>query len=148
MRRGREIGFVSRKYMGKAGWNNDEHKETAKMQYIIVDLGNGRAKRPQVNKESVGKPLGTPSSYAEAVLQQCPDIKAKLDKLCLACQLQHCHRWEWHFGGFLGSFKISCTKQPVKLVLTLKLKCHVCVLACARVCVCMRVCSVFLGFSQ
>jgi hypothetical protein len=80
---GLQIGFVSEKYLGKTGWIDNEKIDTAKMQYVIVDLGSGRTKRTRVNKESVGKPLGTPSSYLEAVLQQCPDIEQKLNKLCL-----------------------------------------------------------------
>jgi hypothetical protein len=83
MTRGHQIRFVSGIYKGKTGWIDNDQKDTAKMRYVIVDLGSGRTKKTRVNKESVGKPLGTPSCYAEAVLQQCPDIEQKLIKLCL-----------------------------------------------------------------
>jgi hypothetical protein len=69
--------------MGKTGWIDNEKTETAKMIYVIVDLGSGGTKRTQVNKDSVGKALRTPSSYSQVVLQQCPNIEQKLNKLCL-----------------------------------------------------------------
>jgi hypothetical protein len=80
--RGHEIHFVCGKYAHKSGWIDNEKEETKKMIYVIVDLGNGSTKKTQVNMESVGKPQESPSNYAEAILQQCPNIEVKMDKLC------------------------------------------------------------------
>jgi hypothetical protein len=56
------------------------------MFYVIVDLGDGATKKTRVQKESVRKRQGSPLNYAEAILQQCPDIEVKMDKLCQELQ--------------------------------------------------------------
>jgi hypothetical protein len=83
MPKGHEIRFVGGKYIGKTDWIDNANKETSKMYYVYVDLGNETTKRTRVNKNSDRKPVETPSSCGEAVLLQCPDIEVKLDKLCL-----------------------------------------------------------------
>ena len=52
------------------------------MSYVIVDLGNNNLKSTRVRKDSVGKPFQPPTCYAEAVIQQNPDIEGKMNKLC------------------------------------------------------------------
>jgi hypothetical protein len=77
-----EIRFVCGKYIGKTGWIDNEKEETKKMIYVIVVLENGSTKKTRVQKESVRKLHGSPSNYTEAILQQCPNIKVKMEKLC------------------------------------------------------------------
>jgi len=82
MTKGNAIRFVGGIYVGQTGWIDAEKKETPKQVSVIVDLGNGKTKRTRVNKESVEKPSEAPSCYAEAVMQQCPDIEKRMNKLC------------------------------------------------------------------
>jgi hypothetical protein len=105
--KGDTIRFVRGTFKGKTGWLNSEKGETSEQVYVIVDLGNRRLKRTRVNKSSV-KPLDSatrPSTYAEAVMQQCPDVEEKLDQLC----------------GLLAKCKIEKDPHGLFNVLTAKL---------------------------
>ena len=89
--KGDPIRFVRGTYKGKTGWLDSAKGETAEQVYVIVDSKNSRLKRTRVHKDSVKPALDDtvpPSSYAEAVLQQCPDVEEKLDSLC--CELAKC----------------------------------------------------------
>jgi hypothetical protein len=85
---GDPIRFVKGKYKGKTGWCNKDKESTRERLYVIVDLGDGVIRRTFVKKTSA-KPAvqPNPASYSEAVLQECPDVEEKLDKLCLELAL-------------------------------------------------------------
>ena len=81
--KGDPIKFTKGKYVGKTGWKNKEKGSTRERLYVIVDLGNDVLKRTWVKKSSAkSRTQATPTSFAEAVLQQCPDVEEKLDSLC------------------------------------------------------------------
>lgn len=82
--KGDPILFVKGKYKGKTGWYNQEKGSTRTRHYIIVDMGHNVLIRTWVNKASARPAVlvSPPTSYSEAVLQQCPDVEEKLEKLC------------------------------------------------------------------
>jgi hypothetical protein len=55
-------------------------------------LGDGTLKRTFVKKSSAkAATQSSPASYSQAVLQQCPDVEEKLEKLCAElamCQIE------------------------------------------------------------
>jgi hypothetical protein len=81
--KGSAVVFVRGKYFGKSGWIDGEKPATAKMYYVIVNLGHAE-KKTRVKKESVRilEDTARPASYAEAALSQNRDIESKLDSLC------------------------------------------------------------------
>jgi hypothetical protein len=81
--KGDPIRFIKGKYKGKTGWRNKDKESTRERLYVIVDLGNNKLKATWVKKSSAKPAIQPrPTSYSEAVLQQCPDIEEKLEKLC------------------------------------------------------------------
>ena len=50
--------------------------------YVIVDQGGGQEYDTRVLTTSIGRPRTKPTTYAEAVIQQHPDIEKMMDKLC------------------------------------------------------------------
>jgi hypothetical protein len=91
--KGEPIRFVRGLYKGKTGWLNKEKGSTECQFYVIVSMANNKIKRTRVNKESVAAPRDemAPSSYAEALLQQHPDLEEKMDILCrelAKCKIQ------------------------------------------------------------
>jgi hypothetical protein len=84
MTKAEEIRFQRGTYLGKTGWIDNDGTKLGTMVWVYVDIWNGdrRMKHTNVKKSSLAKKHLVPSSYAEAVMQQNPDIKAKLDKLC------------------------------------------------------------------
>jgi hypothetical protein len=81
--KGDPIRFTRGTYQGKTGWCNKDKESKKTRLYVIVDLGRGKMKRTWVKKSSVKPAIRSrPTSYSEAVLQQCPDLEEKLEKLC------------------------------------------------------------------
>jgi hypothetical protein len=68
MKKGRQIRFIGGKYGGKKGWINDGKKGEKAMYVFDNSVDN--------------EPTGTPSSYGDAILLQCPDLDCSLTKLC------------------------------------------------------------------
>jgi hypothetical protein len=85
MTKGEEIRFKKGTYLGKTGWIDNDALGLNAMVWVYVDnwKGDGRMKHTKVKKSSIAQMHREPTSYAEAVIQQNPDIEAKLDKLCL-----------------------------------------------------------------
>jgi hypothetical protein len=81
-RKGEAIRFKRGKYLGKSGWVNDDKDRTAKMIYVIVDIGGGVEHETRVHQDSIGRPRQQPVLYADALLQQHPDIESAMEKLC------------------------------------------------------------------
>jgi hypothetical protein len=80
--KGNAIRFTRGKYKGQTGWVNKDKKSTKERIYVIVDEGD-KLNRTWVKKTSVKPALQPrPTSYSEAVLQQCPDVEARLEALC------------------------------------------------------------------
>jgi hypothetical protein len=94
MTKGEEIRFKKGTYLGKTGWIDDDAELIATMVWVYVDnwKGDGRIKHTKVKKSSIAQMHGQPTSYAEAVIQQNPDIEAKLDKLCLDLAMCSIHK--------------------------------------------------------
>lgn len=78
---GDEIRFKAGKYKGKTGWRNTKRTDTAGRIYVIVDLGS-RFKETYVRPTSIAKPQGRSQNWAEALVDQHPDIDGMIDKLC------------------------------------------------------------------
>lgn len=75
--KGDEIRFIAGKYSGKTGWINTSEVADDRVTPVIVDLGARRGEKETFVftgsfKRNENKP---PTTYAEAVLQQCPDIE-------------------------------------------------------------------------
>jgi hypothetical protein len=81
--KGNPIRFVRGKYKGKTGWCDKDKGSTKERLYVIVDLGTNLVKRTWVKKISARPAIQpSPTSFSEAVLQQCPELEEKLEKLC------------------------------------------------------------------
>ncbi len=83
MAKGDPIRFLKGKYKGKSWWINTEKIHTKCMTFAAVDMGNDRALKTSVRKDSIGSSIpNIPRSYSEAAIQPHPDIESLMDKLC------------------------------------------------------------------
>ena len=78
--KGEEIRFIAGKYGGKSGWVNTEEPGDESVTPVIVNLGRKGKKVTFVFfSSSIQRNNFAPAtSYAEAVIQQCPDIEKSL----------------------------------------------------------------------
>jgi hypothetical protein len=82
-RKGKKVRFIGGKYGGKKGWVNDDRNLGTGTIPVIVDLGKKGEKETYVYEYSVAlEATANPTCYAEAVIQQCPDLECALTKLC------------------------------------------------------------------
>jgi hypothetical protein len=80
--KGKEIRFIGGKYGTKKGWINTDKEPGENTIPVIVNLGKKGEWETYVFEENVAdEPTTRPSSYAEAVIQQCPDLDQALTKL-------------------------------------------------------------------
>ena len=87
--KGEAIRFIAGKYAGKSGWINTEEPADELITPVIVDPGQKGFKVTFVHTSSINRVAGTaPTGYAEAVIQQCPDIEKNL--VAVTCQLAKC----------------------------------------------------------
>lgn len=83
--KGESLRFVAGKYAGKRGWLDTSKEMGENTIPVIVDLGKKGLKKTYVYVTSARKePTGPPKSYADAVLQQCPDLDKALTCFCRA----------------------------------------------------------------
>jgi predicted choloylglycine hydrolase len=83
--KGEAIRFIAGKYAGKKGWIDLSGKEGDETTPVIVNLRKKGEKKTYVNDSSYeAEPTDLPSSYAEAVMQQCPDLQKLLVNTCRA----------------------------------------------------------------
>jgi hypothetical protein len=85
MRKGCEIRFVKGTFEGERGWMDADKAETPEWYWVIVRKNNAHPETPtHVMKTSVRivEKNKTPGTYAEAVLDQNPDIECKVENLC------------------------------------------------------------------
>jgi hypothetical protein len=83
--KGRAIRFIAGKYAGKKGWIDIDGKEGDSTTPVIVYLGKKGEKPTYVNDSNFeNEPTIPPSCYAEAVIQQCPDLQKLLVCTCRA----------------------------------------------------------------
>jgi hypothetical protein len=78
--KGNPVRFIAGKYGGKTGWVNNSENADEEIVPVIVNLGRKGEKATYVYRSSVrpDSSEAAPNSYAEAVLQQCPDIERSL----------------------------------------------------------------------
>jgi hypothetical protein len=87
-RRGEEIRFVAGTYVGYKGWIDNSRELTPASFPVIVHAfkkkdGSTVDKATTVRRTSVrSADISTPTSYAEAVMQQHPKIDHAMEKLC------------------------------------------------------------------
>jgi hypothetical protein len=75
-RKGKKVRFIGGKYGGKKGWVDDDRNLGTGTIPVIVDLGKKGEKETYVYKYSVAlEATVNPTCYAEAVIQQCPDLE-------------------------------------------------------------------------
>lgn len=80
--KGQEIRFIRGKYQGQTGWVNAAKKKTKKgLQPVIVKMDNGVEKQTRVKVTSFRTPFSAANNYAEAALQQHPDMELAMIKL-------------------------------------------------------------------
>jgi hypothetical protein len=97
MMKGEAIRIKKGTYIGKTGWIDADAKVLDTMVWVYVDNwnGDGRSiKHTKVKKSSISQKDREPTTYAEAVIQQHPDIDATLDKLCLDLAMCNIHKDE------------------------------------------------------
>ena len=93
MRQGKAIWFIAGKYAGRKGWVDDDGKPSASTVAVIVLKKNKTFHSTYVFPESIrlDSDYANPTSHAEAVIDQCPDVKKALVQLCCAvvkCDMQ------------------------------------------------------------
>ena len=78
--KGDEVRFIAGKHAGKSGWVNTEETADESITPVIVNLGRKGEKTTFVYTSSIRlvSLQRPPNSYAEAVIQQCPDIEKNL----------------------------------------------------------------------
>ena len=87
--KGEEIRFIAGKYGGKSGWIDDSEDADENVTPVIVDLGRKGEKITFVHTWSFRRMnCDKPASYAEAVIEQCPDIEKNL--VAVTRQLAKC----------------------------------------------------------
>ena len=84
--KGKQIRFIAGKYAGKQGWEDLARQQGDKTIPVIVDLGKRGEKETYVYNSSyvLNDASSLPGSYAEAVIQQCPDLEKMLVATCRA----------------------------------------------------------------
>jgi hypothetical protein len=83
MMKGQAIRFISGKYGGKKGWIDLSGVDGEDTTPVIVNLGKKGEKDTYVFDYSFeAEPTAPPSCYAEAVIQQCPDLQRLLVTAC------------------------------------------------------------------
>ena len=84
VKKGMKIRFVGGKYGGKKGWIDDDGKVGETTVSVIVNLGPKKGEHATfVYSYSVAtERVTTATTYAEAVMQQCPDLDCALTKIC------------------------------------------------------------------
>jgi hypothetical protein len=81
--KGQAIRFIAGKYAGKKGWIDLGEEGGDETTPVIVNLRKRGEKSTYVNDSSFeAEPTGPPASYAEAVIQQCPDLQKLLVGTC------------------------------------------------------------------
>jgi hypothetical protein len=81
--KGQAIRFIAGKYAGKKGWIDLSGTEGDETTPVIVNLRKKGEKSTYVNDSSYeAEPTASPSSYAEAVIQECPDLQKLLVSTC------------------------------------------------------------------
>jgi hypothetical protein len=102
--RGDRIRFIAGKYAGKSGWKNDAEPADEKVTPVIVDLGRKGEYATVVwtcSIRVVGIVTDAPKCYADAAIQQCPDVEKSI--VTATRQLAKCDigRDEEGFGKLL-----------------------------------------------
>ena len=92
MRKGIPIRFIAGKYARKKGWLDADGVQSESTVAVIVQTKKG-LKKTYVFPNSIRNEddCANPTSYAEAVIEQCPDIEKALVQLCRAmvkCDMQ------------------------------------------------------------
>ena len=92
--KGTPVRFIAGKYGGKTGWVNISENTDKEIVPVIVNLGRKGEKATYVYTSSVRQDSSeaAPNSYAEAVLQQCPDIERSLVEVArklARCDVNH-----------------------------------------------------------
>ena len=91
-------------YKGKHGWRNEAKSDTAKMAYVIIDMGNGLELATRIKKTSLGPIPDAPRSCTEAAVQQIPDIEHHLKRAAFhlaKCQINDLQDLNQIFGAML-----------------------------------------------
>jgi hypothetical protein len=82
-KKGKEIRFIGGKYGGKKGWVDLDRTPGIDTTPVIVNLGKKGEKVTYVYDYSFEVEATTaPTCFAEAIIQQCPDIDCSLTKVC------------------------------------------------------------------
>ena len=77
------IRFVGGVYVGKTGWlHNSKRFRGQNKYYVLVDLGHNCVKKSYVDISSIAPPHTDPTSFAEALLQQHPQVEKAVNDLC------------------------------------------------------------------
>jgi hypothetical protein len=113
--KGMEVHFIGGKYSGKKGWlylNGKEPKEGTIN--VIVNLGRTKGEKITFVNESNWAPdnVKEPTCYAEAVIQQCPDLESALTELCrdfATCDMQQ------DPAGFLAIIEKKMNEEAISL---------------------------------
>ena len=108
--KGAEITIIAGSYSGRCAWKNDAKGTTAKMVYVIIDMGDGDELAKRIKKNNIGPPPVSPSSYEEAVVQQIADVQYHLKKA--AYHLAKCQIKDWDEACRL--FMIMCLEAQME----------------------------------
>lgn len=108
--KGEEITIIAGSYSGHRAWKNDAKGTTAKMVYVIIDMGDGNELATRIKKKNIGPPVASPSSYEEAAVQQIAAVQYHLKKA--AYHLAKCQIKDWDETCRL--FMIMCLEAKLE----------------------------------
>ena len=80
--KGDAIVFIGGKYGEKTGWINTNKKAGKSTTPVIVDLGEDKGEKETYVFNQNFRKEKVATSYADAVLDQCPNIQVLMTKLC------------------------------------------------------------------
>ena len=86
--KGKAIHILGGTYKGKSSWINIDKCKTAESSYVIIVMDDGTEVEKLIHDWNFDfATRRKPRSYAEAALQQHPDINLQLNKLCEALSM-------------------------------------------------------------
>jgi hypothetical protein len=85
---GEPVRFKRGTYKGLEGFLNTTKTDTPFRVYVFIQLEDGRWKRTHVLPTSLARPRTPPTNWAEALVDQHPDIDGLIDNMCQ--EISHC----------------------------------------------------------
>ena len=81
-RKGASKRFIDKKYAGQVGWLDESCNHPRTQYYVCVFLSEGNEVWTRIRQEFLADLLHQPNNFAEAVINQHPDIENTMNTPC------------------------------------------------------------------